>query len=204
MIVNQSRLTEILGVSDVTIWEWQKEGLPVVKLGDRGLPNEYDTVAVIKWRIAREVAKLGPQTVKDETAKVALEIMQMERDEKKAILVPVEEIAPTWQSRVLSAAAYMHSRHSRLAGLLDATTGVEGKRQLLKQEDAEFLTRLGVSGAQIQEEVEALLAKVSADEAGAFLRRISGHDHKQNTAGPTGQGVGDVRPAGEGPPLGVG
>jgi phage terminase Nu1 subunit (DNA packaging protein) len=42
IVVNQGRLAEILGRTDVTIWEWQKETppLPVLKLGARGEEHE--------------------------------------------------------------------------------------------------------------------------------------------------------------------
>ena len=81
---------------------------------------------------------------------------------------------------------------SRLAGILEATIGIEAKREVLKKEDADFLTKLGTDGARMQRELAELLEKVSADEAAAFLRRIATHD---NPAEPAGGGVETPGPA---------
>lgn len=56
-IVNQTQLAEILGTSDVTIWQWQKEGLPIKTRNLRGLSNEYDTAEVIAWLVIRAEKK---------------------------------------------------------------------------------------------------------------------------------------------------
>jgi phage terminase Nu1 subunit (DNA packaging protein) len=177
-VVNQTELAEIHGVSDVTIWEWQKAGMPILERGDRGNPNRYDVAATIFWRIAREVEKAvgGKGSVKDRRDQVALEREELELAEKKNLLVPVEQVEPVWNTRVLAAQALMLGRHSRLAALLEATPGVEAKRALLKEDDAAFLTRLGTHGESIQAELEALLARVSEAETAAFMKRISAYD----------------------------
>ena len=83
----------------------------------------------------------------------------------------------------------MASRHSD--AILLAISG-EAKREVLKKEDADFLTKLGTDGARMQRELAELLEKVSADEAAAFLRRIATHD---NPAEPAGGGVETPGPA---------
>ena len=57
---------------------------------------------------------------------------------------------------------------------IEAAPGIEAKRALLKAEDANFLTKLGVEGERMQSEVDALLATLPAEEASAFLLRIAG------------------------------
>jgi phage terminase Nu1 subunit (DNA packaging protein) len=202
--VNQTELALLHDVSDVTIWEWQKAGMPVLERGERGAANRYDVGATIRWRVAREADKSASKTVKDRRDLVALEREEIELAKQKDLLVPVEQIEPVWKTRVLSAAALMLGRHSRLAGLLEATPGVEAKRQLLKLEDAAFLTKLGVNGERIQAEIEELLAKVSHGEADAFMKRIAAYDNQPDSAGPADPGVDDVRPPEEDPPLGMG
>jgi phage terminase Nu1 subunit (DNA packaging protein) len=53
MIVNQANLSRILGCSAVSVRSFEQEGMPVVTKSGRGKSAEYDTVAVIKWLIAR-------------------------------------------------------------------------------------------------------------------------------------------------------
>lgn len=59
-----------------------------------------------------------------------------------------------------AAAEFMASRHLRLAETLEASPGLEAKRELIKASDAEFLAKLGAAGERLQREVDALLAKV--------------------------------------------
>lgn len=204
-VVNQTELAQIHDVSDVTIWEWQKAGMPVLDRGERGTANQYDVGATIKWRIAREVEKArGGKSIRDRRDEVALEREEIELARQKEQLVPADQVEPVWKNRVLAGAALMLGRHSRLAGLLEATPGVEAKRQLLRQEDAAFLSKLGVHGESLQGELEALLAKVSKTEADAFIKRIAAYDNQPDTPGGAEPGVDDVRPPEEDPPLGMG
>ena len=193
MVVNQGQLAEIFGVTDVTIWEWQKQGLPILKQGPRGEANGYEPAAVIAWHVGRELTKAASVSQKDRLARLQGDKLELDLAQQRGILIPVDEIEPLWSSRVLTAAAFMASRHSRLAALLEAASGLEAKREILKREDVEFLKKLGVDGGRMQAEVEKLLEKVSAVEAEAFLQRIRGDE--QRTAQPTQGGVEPASPS---------
>jgi phage terminase Nu1 subunit (DNA packaging protein) len=183
--VNKAELERILGLSHTTLTEYQEEGLPIEKRGERGAAHVYDTEAVIQWLINRALARAGrSKTV------LELELLELQVREKRAAdalregsLVPAEQVQPIWDSRVLSAAFALASRASRLAGLLEAAPGIEAKRAILKQEDADFLNHLGVAGAEMQSRVDELLGRLSAEEASSFLRRVSGHVDQQGTGG---------------------
>jgi len=194
--VNQARLAEILGRTDVTIWEWQDETppLPILKRGAKGEEHEYDTAAVIAWWIEREVRKVSGGSQKDRLARLQGDKLELDLARERGVLVPAEEVKPLWDSRVLAAAAFMMARASRLAAILEATPGLEAKREILKKEDAEFLKKLGVEGERMQDELQKLLEKVSATEADAFLQRIRGDD-QQRTTQPDQGGVGPATPA---------
>jgi phage terminase Nu1 subunit (DNA packaging protein) len=159
-IVNQTELAIILGKSDVTIWEWQKDGLPIAKQGVRGTEHEYDTAEVIAW-IEKRAEVRGGRTEKpaEREARLRGDVLELELAEKRNVLVPTDQVRPVWESRVLAAAFYMQSRHSRLAALLEAANGIEAKRTLLKKEDADFLNKLGVEGERMQAEVDAMLER---------------------------------------------
>lgn len=188
MTVNQTQLAEVVGVSDVTIWEWQKleKPLPMLKQGPRGEANQYDLAAAFKWCLEREVLKRAPKSAREERDAIDLELRQLDLAERKRTLVPTAEVKPLWDNRVLTAAAFMAGRHSRLAAMLEASPGIEAKRELLKKEDANFLTKLGADGERMQAELDALLARLAAEDASEFLRRIAGDDNKQSTEGPAG------------------
>jgi len=196
MVVNQGQLAEILGKTDVTIWEWQQETppLPILERGAKGKENKYDTAAVIAWCIDREVRKSSGGSQKDRLARLQGDRLELDLARDRGVLVPVGEVKPLWESRVLAAAAFMASRASRLAAILEATPGLEAKRDVLKKEDVEFLKKLGVEGERMQAELEKLLERVSAVEADAFLQRIRGDD-QQRAIQPGQGGVGPASPA---------
>ncbi|MBL8518200.1 MAG: terminase small subunit [Betaproteobacteria bacterium] len=209
--VNQTELAEILGVTDVTLWEWQKDGMPIEQRGERGQANVYDTTACIDWRIERELAKRGKETQRDRLTRLQADALERENAIKAATLVPAEEIEPVWRGRVFAAAAFLLGQRSRLAGLLEAAPGIEAKRTLLEREFTEFLTRLGVDGAAMQAEVDDLLAKLFEADAANLLARFNlkerdteNHDDQSNAAGPVGPGLGGVRPDPADPAVGVG
>lgn len=179
MRVNQTKLADILGYSDVTIWEWQKEGMPIAKKGERGEANEYDSAAVVAWLIDRAVKKVQSESPKDRLARLQGDALELDIAQKNGTLVPFEQVEPAWRSRVLAAAAFMQGRASRLAGILETTAGIEAKREVLKREDLQFLTMLGEEGERIQQVLDELLDKVSSDEAETFLRRVAGHESEQ-------------------------
>lgn len=189
-IVNQAELAEIIGKDPSTIWEWQDQGLPIRKPGAGRAGHEYDAAEVIAWMIGRELSRAGKaEKASEREARLRGDVLELELAEKRAVLVPSTEVRPAWEGRVLAAAAYMRSRASQLAGELEATQGLEGKRSLLRKSDAVFLTHLGVDGERMQAEVDALLEKLAAGDAEAFLRRIAGNDIPPDSAGPPAGGV---------------
>ena len=58
MIVNKSKLAEILDKTPQTLTTWQKNGMPIFAEGSNGQPNQYKTEDVIAWLIGREISKL--------------------------------------------------------------------------------------------------------------------------------------------------
>lgn len=188
--VNKAELEQILGLSHTTLTEYQEQGLPIEKRGSRGEEHEYDTAEVIKWLVQRELVRAGKgEKPSEREARLRGDVLELELAQKRDVLVPSTEVQPVWDGRVLAAAAYMRSRASHLAGELEAAQGLEAKRALLRKSDAVFLTHLGVDGERMQAEVDALLEKLAAGEAEAFLRRVAGHDNSPDSAAPP---AGDV------------
>lgn len=183
--VNKAELEQILGLSHTTLTEYQEQGLPIEIRGDRGEEHEYDTAKVVEWLIQRALTRAG----KNKSA-LEIEMLELQVGEARAkaalreqTLVPADRVRPIWESRVLAAAFSLTGRHSRLAGILEATPGIEAKRAILKTEDADFLTKLGVDGERMQRVVDEMLEKLSAGEAEAFLRRLASHDDDQRRGG---------------------
>lgn len=141
-IVNQRELAEILGKTQQTLWDWQKTGMPVLRHGENGTENQYDTAAVIAWWIQREMQKNGNESAKDRLARLQADKVELELQEMRGQLLPADLVAPAWTSRVVSARAYLLAERDRLAHLLEATPGFDAKRDLLAQTFDEFLRKL--------------------------------------------------------------
>jgi len=189
-IVNQAELAEMLGKDPSTIWEWQDQGLPIKKPGAGRTGHEYDTAEVVVWMVQRELQRAGKaEKPAEREARLRGDVLELELAEKRGILVPSTEVKPAWDSFAFAAAAYMRSRASHLAGELEAVQGLEAKRALLRKSDAVFLTHLGVDGERMQVEFDALLEKLAAGEAEAFLRRVAGHDNPSDSEAAPGGGA---------------
>lgn len=91
-IVNQTELAEIIGVSDVTIWQWQKDGMPVEARNLRGQSNEYDTAKVHAWVVDREVKKVRAESPRDALYREQTRLAQLQIAEKERALVPAIEV----------------------------------------------------------------------------------------------------------------
>lgn len=195
--VNQTELAEIHGVSDVTIWEWQKDdAFPILQRGERGEANYYDTAAVFEWRVRRALVTAGKaESQRDREARLRGDMLEIELEKERGVIVSAADVEPVWSQRVMAAAAYMMSRQSRLAGIMEATPGIEAKREILKKEDASFLTKLGINATAMQQDLQDLLNKVSKEEADAFLRRLAAYDEHQGSGESPGDSVGPTGPA---------
>jgi len=68
--VNQTELADILGVTTMTLLDWQKKGMPYLSREINGGANEYDTAACIKWYVNREIEKNKIESPRDRLDKI--------------------------------------------------------------------------------------------------------------------------------------
>ena len=173
-LVNKRELAELLGISERALTDWQSDGMPIARRGERGEENAYDLSAIMDWRVDKALARHG-----DTEAELRRRMLKLDLEEKEAAaalrrgeLVPASEVRPLWDSRVLAAATYMIGRASRLAGEIEAAGGLEAKRAVLRKADAEFLTRLGVHGERMQDLLERFLERCPREEVQMLLSAI--------------------------------
>jgi len=102
-VVNQTELAEILGVSDVTLWQWQKEGMPIQERNLRGQSNSYDTAAVHQWVVDRAVKKVREESPRDMLYREQTKLVQLQIGEKRGQLVPAADIEEKFERLVVNA-----------------------------------------------------------------------------------------------------
>ena len=143
--VIKSELAGILGRSERTLTEWQKNGMPIKVDGIRGSANQYDTVECIEWMIQREVKRAmgdGPNTEAEgwhdpdqelarlrhhQANKVALEEQQL-----RGKLLDAEEVQLAMGKLDAEVRSAMLSMPSRMAPTLIKLKTVTAIRQALK------------------------------------------------------------------------
>jgi len=161
-IVNQTELSAIFGVSEVTVWEWRKAGMPRLSEGAAGTAHQYDTTACIAWYAERESSRAKRESQKDKLTRLQAELLEIENNERRSRLVPGDEVEPLWSARVFSAAVLLHHEPQRLAELVDAASGIEAKRTILRREFNALLTSLGEHGHAMHDAVHQLVERYAA------------------------------------------
>lgn len=142
--VNKRELSEILGISERSLTDWQKDGMPVVELGEsRGHENTYDTEACIRWWIAREVARNsgGSSFDKLNDVRYRRELINLRREEGEIVMR--EDVRPAFRRYVNDVLSVLLGLPDKYAQQLELTESIDGKHQLLQDMIAEMRDVLG-------------------------------------------------------------
>ena len=141
--VNKRELSEILGISERSLTEWQRDGMPVVEFADtQGRENTYDTEAVIRWWIARDVARAGGSSMdKLNDVRYRRELLSLQRDMGEVVIR--DEIRPAFQRYVNDVLAVLLGLPDKYAQTLELTETQDGKHQVLQDLVAEVRDVLG-------------------------------------------------------------
>ncbi len=148
MIVNQTRLAELSGVTPKSLWLWARdEGMPVAARGENGAENQYDLVAVLAWACQRRASRTDGETQRDRLVRLQADKLEREEAVARKELIPVSEIEPAWTQMILAARAALLTLPDRVVPLIGADDAV----------------RSVVYGA-IEGEVESILRRLAAGE----------------------------------------
>jgi len=142
--VNKAELAELLQISERSLTEWQKEGMPIHQAAEvRGQENSYDVAAVVRWWIQRDLAKAQVRSPRDRLDEVRAEreslLLRKDRDE----LVARADIRPLLDRFVHDTVAVIDSMPDKYAPLMQETPDLEAKHQLLKEAARQIREALG-------------------------------------------------------------
>lgn len=134
MLVNQGQLSEIVGVSTVTLTEWQKENppLPMRAREINGLANEYDTVDVIKWMLLREMARARVETPQDRLARIKADREELGLKRDQGTLIDATELQPLMDLYFADVSNTLDGMPERFAPLMEQVGTTDGRFQLLR------------------------------------------------------------------------
>lgn len=142
-IVNKRDLAQILGVSERTLTEWQREGMPMVLATGRGSANQYDTAAVIAWRIAREVNGAQQESQKDRLDRLRGDQIELQMAKELRELIAVAEIEPALGQFISDAVALIAGIPDKYAPIVEAAGTLEGMHAALEDAVNEIRLLLG-------------------------------------------------------------
>ena len=126
MLVNKRQLSEILGVSERSLTDWQKEGLPVASYADnRGQANEYESSEVIRWMVQREIEQLNKEKPRDRLDRLKADAIELDIKERTGELAPAALFERAWSDHILAARTEFLTMPDILATELSAMAGVE-------------------------------------------------------------------------------
>ena len=95
-LINKKTLSEVFGISETTFTKYQKQGLPFVRGMGKGHSNAYDTEAVFRWLIEKELSgRIEPGSIDTEQergrlARAQADAKELDNAERRKELAPVE------------------------------------------------------------------------------------------------------------------
>jgi phage terminase Nu1 subunit (DNA packaging protein) len=193
--VNQTELAEIVGVSDVSLWQWQKEEMPVDTRNTRGQSNVYDTADVIQWMVDRAVKKVRTESPRDALAMAQTELVKIQIAEKQGALVSAEEAEHEYERMVV--------RSRQRIMQISATLPVDDvTRRLIDQELRSALKELSQYDSSASNDGASVGEVGSADETAVAVLGGDEPLHERQVAVPGTVPVVDnaVSPGGAGSP----
>ena len=126
-LVNKRELAELFGISERTLTRYQHEGLPIARVGTRGVPNTYDTAEVHGWLVDRatcgasgseggEVLILDAERAR--LAKVQADTAELKLSRARGELVETEAAMRAWGQVIQTARARLLAIAPKAAPLL--------------------------------------------------------------------------------------
>lgn len=140
--VNKRELAEILDVSERTLTEWQRAGMPMVINAGRGHENQYNTSAVIQWLMERSAAGSARESQRERLERIRgdREELALSRDLEQ--LAPREDFEAVWIRHIESARAELLQISDALVTEIQAAYGIEVDADLIDRQVEGALSRL--------------------------------------------------------------
>lgn len=152
-IVNRARCAAILGIAKTTLDEWARRGCPVQRASmGKGYEAQYDTAAVIAWRMAGAIAEADPDDIDAAKEKARLYKEQADRAmllnaQLRCQLLPAVEVEAAWSSAIGRARSLLLGMPAAAADeiVLLAPKGPGAVRDFLADRIHEALTELATT-----------------------------------------------------------
>jgi len=161
---NRVQLAAIFDVTERTILDWTRDGMPVQAENQRGKGNEYRMIDCVIWLIQREYDRLTRETAKDRLDRTRADIAQIELAEKLGLVARVDELESNWVRDVMACKSELLNLGPRLAAKLTAVLGVEVNDELITGEVEKALAKLVEGGEPAESDDEELTHEFESED----------------------------------------
>lgn len=162
MKVNKAQLAEVLGVSEKTLTEWQKETppLPVLNAASRrGQANQYESSDVIDWLVEKRLRAAGFESARDALYRIQAEEATLRLAEKRGQLVNLAQLEPELLRQYAAFKATLEARDDKLRDDIETTYGVAIDPELIASHTRDALSEL--SGSAVEADGRSPAARVA-------------------------------------------
>lgn len=168
MIVNKRQLSDILGNTEETLTQWQKQGMPIL-LSRRGAAgNQYETKDVLAWIDAQ---RQSDEPVTDYNAertrkvKIEADILALDKAQKQGKLIAADIVEESWIRLVCAFKAKMLAIPTKCApAVVSATTFIEVE-EILKVVIYDALSELSAENIEYSDQEDTVVGTEDGESA---------------------------------------
>lgn len=143
LLVNKKELAEILGVTERTLTEWQKnQSFPIEIVGQRGQPNQYNTEKVIRFMIERSMAGQSKESNRERRDRLEGDRLELDIAQRCETLLVAEEYEKALTSLVYGIRNTILQGDSTLKMQLDSLYGIDIDEDVLNEHSRSILQQL--------------------------------------------------------------
>lgn len=143
LLVNKKELAEILGVTERTLTEWQKnQNFPIEIVGQRGQPNQYNTEKVIRFMIERSMAGQSQESQRERRDRLEGDRLELDIAQRCETLLVAEEYEKALTSLVYGIRNTILQGDSTLKMQLDSLYGIDIDEDVLNEHSRSILQQL--------------------------------------------------------------
>lgn len=141
--VNKKELSDIIGVTERTLTEWQKNSsFPIEVVGGRGQSNEYDTEKVIRFMIERTMAGQSQESHRERRDRLEGDRLELDIAQRCETLLVAEEYERALTSLVYGIRNTILQGDSTLKQQLDSLYGIDIDEDVLNEHSRSILQQL--------------------------------------------------------------
>jgi phage terminase Nu1 subunit (DNA packaging protein) len=164
--VNKKQLSDIFGVSERTLTDWQQKGMPVKINADRGKSNLYETADVIAWRIGFLVDGEKTVTARERNELACAKIKEIELARLVGDFLKTEDVEFAFGSIITAVRSEFLGGPRKLKSEINKEYGIDVDLRFIQKPFNRVLDRLArfsIDGEQDDPETDGEVSTAGTD-----------------------------------------